>query len=103
MLRSQTLPEIEDDNEDDMNCERCNVRCCEDTLQTSQVTDQNVISPTRKVQGHNRKFCVEWYKKFLWLVLCITTFRVFCSYCHYCYRRGLLTDKLGEAAFVTIG
>ena len=46
---------------------------------------------------------MEWYKKFPWLVLCTTKFKVFCSYCRYCYRRKLLTDKLGEATFVTIG
>ena len=30
-------------------------------------------------------------------------FRTFCAYCCYCYRRKLVTDKLGEVTFVTIG
>ena len=101
----QTLPEAESnfDNEDDVYCDSCDARCCQDTLEIFQVTDQSVISQTRKIQGHGRQFCVDWYKKFPWLVLCTTRFRVFCSYCRYCYRRRLLTDKLGEAAFVTMG
>ena len=45
----------------------CNARCCQDILEIFQVTDQNVILRTRKIQGHSRQFCVEWYKKFPWL------------------------------------
>ena len=102
MLGSNAKDDYSDD-EDDVQCDICNARCCQDTLEIFQVTDQNVILQTRKIQGHSRQFCAEWYKKFPWLVLCTTRFRAFCAYCCYGYRRKLPTDKLGEATFVTIG
>lgn len=81
----------------------CNVSCCQDSLEPFQVKDKSVLIKTRKVQGHGRQFCPEWYRNYSWLVLCITHFTAFCSTCRYCYKRDLLTDKLGEATFVTEG
>ena len=81
----------------------CNAPCCQDSLEVFQVTDKNILRKTRKVQGHGRQFCSEWYQKYPWLILCVTYFTAFCSTCRYCYKRNLLTDKLGEAMFVTEG
>ena len=81
----------------------CYAPCCQDSLEVFQVTDKSVLKKTRKVQGHGRQFCPEWYRNYPWLVLCITHFTAFCSTCRYCYKRNLLTDKLGEATFVTEG
>ena len=81
----------------------CNAPCCQDSLEAFQVTDKNILRKTRKVQGHGRQFCSEWYQNYPWLILCITYFTAFCSTCRYCYKQDLLTDKLGEATFVTEG
>ena len=81
----------------------CNAPCCQDSLEVFQVTDKNILRKTRKVQGHGRQFCSEWYQKYPWLILCVTYFTAFCSTCRYCYKQNLLTDKLGEATFVTEG
>ena len=35
--------------------------------------------------------------------MCITKLKAYCAYCRYSHKRGLLTDKLGEAAFITAG
>lgn len=81
----------------------CAAQCSQDSLEVFQVRDKNILRATWKVQGHSRKFCVEWYSSYPWLVMCITTLKTYCVYCRYCHKRGLLTDKLGEAAFVTSG
>lgn len=81
----------------------CNSQCCQDTLDIFQVRDDTVLKRTKRVQGHTRRFRSDWFKRYPWLVLCITKLKAFCAYCWYTHRRGLLTDKLGEAAFVTTG
>ena len=81
----------------------CDAPCCQDSLEVFQVTDKTSLRKTRKVQGDGRQFCSEWYQRYPWLILCITHFTAFCSTCRYCYKRNLLTDKLGEATFFTEG
>ena len=100
-------PEVnhdETDDEEDVYCESCSTRCCQDTLEVIQVQDDGIImSKTRKVQGHGQQFCIDWFKKFPWLILCTTRFKAYCACCRYSYRQSLLPDKLGKAAFVTMG
>ena len=83
--------------------EPCSALCCQDSLEVFQVTDKTILRKTRKVQGHGRQFCSEWYQKYSWLILCVKYLTACCSVCRYCYKRNLLTDKLGEATFVTEG
>ena len=41
----------------------CVAQCCEDTLEVFQVTTESILKKTRKVQGHGRQFCADWFKK----------------------------------------
>ena len=68
-----------------------------------QVRDDNVLKRTKRVQGHTRQFHSDWFKRYPWLVLCVTKLKALCAHCRYIHKRGLLTDKLGEAAFITTG
>jgi len=72
---------------------QCKGKYCEDSLEVYQVTDAKVLKSTRKVQGHARQFNADWYKSYPWLVLCVTRLLAFCTFCHYCFNRNLLTDK----------
>ncbi len=81
----------------------CNAQCCQDTLEVFQVIDESVVKRTIKVQGHSRQFCPEWYRSYPWLVLCTTRLKAFCARCRYCVKRRIVTDKLGEPAFVSVG
>ena len=72
-------------------------------LDVFQVTDATVLKRTKRVQGHTRQFCSEWFKSYPWLVLCVTKLKAYRVYCRYTYRTGFLTDKLGEVAFITAG
>ena len=78
----------------------CNAPHCQDSLEVFQVTNKNILKKTRKVQGHNRQCCPEWYQEYPWLIMCITYFTAFCSMCWYCFKQNLLTDKLGEATLL---
>ena len=61
------------------------------------------LKKTRKVQGHGRQFCADWFKNRPWLVLCTTRLKAYCAHCRYCIGQGLLNDKQGDLAFITIG
>ena len=74
----------------------CNALCCQDSLEVYQVTDKSILKKTRKVQGHSRQFCPK-------ISMACFVHNIFCSACRYCYKQNLLTDKLGEATFVTEG
>ena len=99
-IRSESPETTPSRNEHDNDCD---AQCCQDTLEVFQVTDESILKKTKKVQGHSRQFCPDWYRSYPWLVLCTTRLKAYCAYCRYCNERDLLTDKLGEAAFVTTG
>ena len=81
----------------------CNAPCCRDAVESFQVSDQAVLQKTRKLQGHARQFCTEWFKGRPWLVLCMTKMKAFCNFCRYCAKRDILIDKQGDAAFIDTG
>ena len=49
----------------------CNAPCYRDAVESFQVSDQAVLQKTRKLQGHARQFCTEWFKGHPRLVLCM--------------------------------
>ena len=32
----------------------------------------NVLLKTKRIQGHGRQFCADWFKNYSWLMLCTT-------------------------------
>ena len=84
----------------------CLSQCCKDSevLDVYQTKDKVVLSHTKKQQGNrSRQFRSDWYDLFPWLVLCVTKLRAFCAYCTFCVKRKLLTNQLGDKAFVVNG
>ena len=83
---------------------QCESECCQDSLDIFQVRDSTILKKTRRDQGQrSRQFCCDWYTAFPWLVLCVTHLKAFCAYCRYAAKRGLLTDKLSDNAFISNG
>ena len=75
------------------------------TLSPFQPTEPAVISCTKRKQGKkNRSFSPAWYTSYPWLTLCTTKYKVYCTYCRYYSRKGLLgLAKKGEDSFTDNG
>ena len=51
------------------------------TVWMFQEKDINVLSRTKRIQGHGHQFCADWYNNYCWLVLCTTRLQAFCAVC----------------------
>ena len=54
---------------------------------------------------HNRKIQPTWYKKYPWITVCTSTYRIFCVVCRSAYQQGLLLtfSKHCKLTFCTTG
>ena len=61
----------------------------------------NKPGSNREVNGDS--FLPDWFKVYPWLVLCITTLKVFATSSKFCTRRVLLSDNYVNSVFVSMG
>ena len=66
-----------------------------------QPTDKTTLS---SFTVNNRFFQPQWYEKFAWLTVCMTTKKPYCLYCKYAMQHNLIMfSRMGESAFTKGG
>lgn len=81
--------------------QECDGVCCSNELQAYQPTSAAIL---KGLARGGRSFVAAWFTLFPWLTLCVTTSKVFCLYCRYCTRHGLISfSKNSNPAFIVRG
>ena len=80
----------------------CTAVCCDASSEKPfQPTDKTTLS---SFMVNNRSFQPQWYEKFAWLTVCMTTNKAYCLYCKYAMQHNLITfSRMGESAFTKGG
>ena len=97
-----TLDEAETDMEEGQSSvNNCTSLCCASNDKAYQPIDKQTLS---QLASSGRNFQPQWYKKFPWLTICISTNKVYCLYCRFAAQHELITlIKTGEKAFTQDG
>ena len=100
-LAESDEPEMEHDSTSDTVPASCTALCCSSSEKAFQPTDKATLS---RLKAKDRSFQAQWYKRFPWLTVCITTNKAYCLYCRYAARHKMITfSKMGESAFTEAG
>ena len=80
----------------------CMAVCCDASSEKPfQPTDTTTLS---SFTVNNRSFQPQWYEKFAWLTVCMTTKRAYCFYCKYAMQSNLSTfSRMSDSAFTKGG
>ena len=89
----------------------CECQCCIDLNVSHHPVDASRsvfslnYSASARQKKHNRKIQTTWYKRYTWITVCTSTYRIFCVMCHSAYRQGLLStpSKHSKLTFCTTG
>lgn len=90
----------------------CEVLCdCQGCTLTDSVYQPLEVSNSKKsrvgkpkTKSYSRKIQPEWYKKYPWITVCTSTFKIFCVFCRNAKQKGLLTfPKNKRSAFIEDG
>ena len=84
---------------------QCSAICCNSiTYEAIKVSSPAILKQTQRIQGKkSRLFSADWFKTYLWLLLCCTRLRAFCSCCRYNFQMGLIKERRGGDAFIISG
>lgn len=88
----------------------CDCQCCTNLsspYQPSKVTDSKVCRSYQSKHGsksHSRMIQTSWYKRYPWITVCTSEYKIYCATCRFACSQGLLNfPSHGQNVFSQLG
>lgn len=100
--QDETEAQIQENSPHEESESECLSSCCTDIAIKPYQPTNKVILSSMAINGRN--FMEKWFKLYPWLTVCITRKKVFCFFCKYAEKKGLITfNTKAESTFSSAG